>query len=104
MSLDASHRGQEQPTVEADPPIAAARSSTSIRARAASGVRWTFVASAATALSQVGQLVVLARLLSPADFGLIGMLLIVVGFAQAYVDLGLSAALIYRRDATENER
>jgi O-antigen/teichoic acid export membrane protein len=57
-----------------------------------------------TTAAYVLQLIILARLLSPAEFGLIGMLLIVVGFAQAYADLGLSAALVYRRDDTPDQR
>lgn len=55
-------------------------------------------------MSQLLQLVVLARLLSPAEFGLIGILLVVVGFAQAYTDLGITSALIARRHETAEVR
>lgn len=75
-----------------------------LRQQAATGVRWMLLSTVVTTAAYVIQLIVLARLLSPAAFGLIGMLLIVVGFAQAYADLGLSAALIYRRDDTSDQR
>ena len=75
-----------------------------LRQRAATGMRWTLLASAVTAGTQLLQLVVLARVLSPLDFGVIGVLLIVVGIVQAYTDLGLSAALIHRRNDTREER
>jgi O-antigen/teichoic acid export membrane protein len=42
--------------------------------------------------------VVLARLLLPSDFGLIGMIAVFSGFAALFVDLGFGAALVQRRD------
>ena len=48
-------------------------------------------------------LAVLARLLSPSDFGLMGMVMVVVGFAQAFADMGISNAIIHRQDATRNQ-
>jgi len=41
---------------------------------------------------------VLARILSPSDFGLMGMIMIVIGFAQTFADMGLSNAIIHRQD------
>ena len=40
----------------------------------------------------------LARLLVPADFGLIGLILVFTGFASLFVDVGLSGAVIQRAD------
>lgn len=51
----------------------------------------------------MGKTVVLARLLSPVDFGLMAVVSIVFGIAQTYSDLGVSAALIHRQDATKEE-
>lgn len=48
-------------------------------------------------------LAVLARLLSPADFGLMGMVMVVIGFAQAFADMGISNAIIHRQDATREQ-
>ncbi len=49
------------------------------------------------------QLAVLTRLLSRADFGLMAMIVTVVGFAQVYADMGFSGAIIYRQDATRDQ-
>ena len=57
---------------------------------------------AVTALQFVS-LAVLARLLSPSDFGLMGMIMVVIGFAQAFADMGISNAIIYRQDATRDQ-
>jgi lipopolysaccharide exporter len=76
----------------------------SFRQIAVSGAKWTSVSAAAASLLQLLQLIVLARLLTPADFGLMGMVLVVVGFANSYADMGVSQALIFRQDTTPDER
>lgn len=45
--------------------------------------------------------VFLARLLSPEEFGLIGMVFVIVGMSQVFLDMGLSAAIIQRQDLTQ---
>ena len=45
--------------------------------------------------------IVLARLLIPADYGLIGMLTIFYTFSQLFVESGLSMALIQKKNRTE---
>jgi O-antigen/teichoic acid export membrane protein len=44
--------------------------------------------------------VVLARLLTPADFGLMAMAMLVVAFVDAWLSFGLETALIQNQDAT----
>ena len=48
-------------------------------------------------------LAVLARLLSPSDFGLMGMIMVVIGFTRLFADMGISNAIIYRQDSTREE-
>jgi O-antigen/teichoic acid export membrane protein len=69
-------------------------------------VRGGFVAIAAQGgkvLLQTGTLMVLARLLSPDDFGLIGMAATLTGFLGLFRDAGLSAATVQRRDVTHEQ-
>lgn len=47
--------------------------------------------------------VVLARLLTPADFGLVAMVATVTGLGQAFADLGLSEATIQRKDINHDQ-
>lgn len=65
---------------------------------------------AVTALSQgvkffagMGATVVLARLLTPQDYGLIGMVAVVVGFVSMFKDMGLSAATIQKEEITHGQ-
>lgn len=45
----------------------------------------------------------LARLLMPEDYGLLGMLLVFISIAQVFVDGGFSAALIRRKDVGDQD-
>lgn len=88
----------------APPPIPAgsdaprAASKRSLQKQAAAGVRWGGIASACRVVFMLARLTVLARLLAKRDFGLMSMVTLVLGYAQAYVDLGLSTSLIQKQE------
>lgn len=50
-----------------------------------------------------GSTVVLARLLTPDDYGLIGMVIVVIGFVQLFKDLGLSTAIVQRAEINHQQ-
>jgi len=52
---------------------------------------------------QIVQLTVLARLLTPHDYGLWGMALVVTGFLALFHDLGLSMATVQRKEITHEQ-
>ncbi len=62
----------------------------------ANGLVWTLVSRGGSQIVQLIFSIMLARLLLPADFGTMGMLLVFSGFAQLFVDTGLTSALIHR--------
>ena len=45
----------------------------------------------------------LTRALSPADFGLYGMILVIINFSTQFVDLGLSRAVVQRAEITHEQ-
>ncbi len=47
--------------------------------------------------------IILARLLSPREFGLIGMLAIFIAISQSFIDCGFSNALIRKANCTQND-
>jgi O-antigen/teichoic acid export membrane protein len=75
----------------------------SLRRQALAGVKWTTLSAVGTTGTQLLQLLVLARLLRPDDFGLMGMVVLVIGFAQAYTDAGIGAALVHRQTVTRDQ-
>ncbi len=66
----------------------------SLRANAARGGKWTAISAAAGVSLQIAQLVVLARLLVPADFGLMAMMMLVIALANSIADFGLGNYLV----------
>lgn len=69
--------------------------------RSVSGVKWSSLSQFGRQGAQILTIVVLARLLSPSDFGLVSMAMVVVGFIALFNDLGTSAAVIQRGDVPE---
>jgi len=47
--------------------------------------------------------IILARLLSPDEFGLLGMIIIFISVAQVFVDSGLSQSLIRKQNCTADD-
>src|SRR5712692_6022569 len=58
---------------------------------------------AANFLIRIGSLMILARLLNPKDFGLVGMVTAVTGFVGLFRDFGLSAAAVQRTNVTQEQ-
>lgn len=74
-----------------------------LKRRAVSGMRWNAVSMIVTVTVQITQATAMAHLLAPESFGLVGMVLVVSEFAQMLGDLGVSAAIIHRQDATREQ-
>ncbi len=75
----------------------------SLKSKAYSGLKWSALNSGSISIFSFVRLWVLACLLSPEDFGLMAMVLTVIELANAYTDTGMSAAIIHRQDASQNE-
>jgi O-antigen/teichoic acid export membrane protein len=69
-----------------------------LRDRTVSALSWSFASQIIGQGLRFGIGVLLARLLSPTEFGLVGMVLVFTGFGAAVADLGLNAALVHRQD------
>lgn len=67
-------------------------------ARAARGGLVTVTSQGFKFAAGLAATVVLARLLTPADYGLVGMVAVVTGFVGLFKDLGLSAATVQREE------
>ena len=76
----------------------------SLRARTFSSVRWTAGGAIFGGALQFLQIAVLARILSPADYGIMAIVTVVLGFAAIFSDFGFSSAFVHRRDVTEAQR
>jgi len=68
-----------------------------------SGASWSAIGRLAAQLLQFLSGLVLARLLLPADFGLLASVYVITGFAVIFFDMGLSAALVHERDVRQED-
>ena len=66
--------------------------------RALGGMLWTFSGTGVQAVVQVLVLMALGRLLTPADFGLMGAAAVVVALSQIVSQVGVGPAVVQRKE------
>src|SRR5437660_1557781 len=71
-----------------------------LRGRTISSGAITICAQGAKFVLNLGSVMILARLLTPSDFGLIAMVTTITGFVLAFKDLGLSTATVQQEQIT----
>jgi len=75
----------------------------SLKKKTVSGLFWSFLDLIANQGLQFVIQVILARLLIPKDFGVIGMISIFIALSAALIDSGFSQALIRNKEASEKD-
>lgn len=73
----------------------------SVRKQLANGVMWNFIEKVLMEGAQFAIGIILARLLLPSDFGLIGMLAVFIAISNVFIDGGFAKALIQRKDCRD---
>lgn len=74
-----------------------------LKQRTISGVVWSAIHKFASMLLGFISGIVLARLLTPHDYGVIGMLTIFLAIAQTFIDGGFGSALIQKKNPTDED-
>jgi len=74
-----------------------------LKAKTIRGALARLCAQGASFVLRAGSLMVLARLLSPNDFGLVGMVTAFTGVLTLFRDFGLSAAAVQRTNVTQEQ-
>lgn len=74
-----------------------------LKQKAASGMVWTALQKYSTMGIQFVSGIILARLLTPYDYGCIGMLSIFMVLAEAFIDGGFGSALIQKKRPTKED-
>jgi teichuronic acid exporter len=75
-----------------------------LRSRSIAALGWSAIDVAGRQGIQFVVMLILARLLSPAEFGLLGMLSLFIALASSFVDSGFGSALIQRKEITEADK
>ena len=74
-----------------------------LKQKTVSGMIWSFVQRFGVMIISFFSNIILARLLTPDDYGLIGMLMIFILVANTFVDGGFGSALIQKKNPTEKD-
>lgn len=75
--------------------------SDSLKSKTAKGLIWSCIERFSTQGIQFLIMIIMARLLAPKDYGLIGMVTIFLAVSQSLIDSGFSQALIRKQNRTE---
>ena len=75
----------------------------SIKQQTINSSKWNFIERVSTQGIQFFLGIIMARLLVPADFGIIGILAIFFTISQTIIDSGFNAALIRKKDVSEKD-
>lgn len=73
----------------------------SLKQKTISGLLWSFIDNIASQGIQFIVGIILARILTPKEFGLIGMLTIFISVSQSFIDSGFTNALIRKKDCSQ---
>lgn len=76
----------------------------SLGSRAAGGAAVTMIGQSAKMVVQFGGIILLARLLTPYDYGLMAMVTAIAGAAEILRDFGLSAAAVQAKHVSREQR
>ena len=75
----------------------------SLKQKTVNGVVWSSVQRFGTMAITFASNIVLARLLSPDDYGCIAMLMIFISLANTFIDGGFGSALIQKKEPTDKD-
>lgn len=67
------------------------------------GLKWSSVGSIGLSIFQLLQISILTRFLPKEVFGLVALAVMVVGFTNIFVEMGLTSAIFHKQDATQKE-
>ena len=70
---------------------------------ARNGVKWTTLSTATTAIVGLLRLSILTRFLEKSDFGIVSIVMLVLGLTQTFSDLGFAAAIMHKQNLTRKE-
>lgn len=73
----------------------------SLRSNAIKGAFWTIIDKSSRQIIQFVIGIILARVLAPGDYGILGMIGIFIAIAHTFTDSGLTSALIQKKDCSD---
>ena len=76
---------------------------TNMKQKVARGLFWKILENGGAQGIQFAAAIILARLLSPAEYGVVGIIMIFITIANVFVQNGFSTALVQKKNADETD-
>ena len=76
---------------------------TSIKKMVFRGVKWTGLASFANIFFSMVKISILTRYLNSSDFGLMAIVVLIVGFLEVFITSGLVTSVFHKRNISKKE-
>ena len=70
---------------------------------AAKGMAWTTSSTIVRSVAQMLQYAILTRYLEKADFGIVAIATLFIGFTEIFLDMGLSVGILHKNDTTPQQ-
>jgi len=67
------------------------------------GIKWNYLGAVFKGIAQLGVLAAMARLLSPEEFGLMALALVIIKFGSYFSDFGLAAAIQQKKEINTSD-
>ena len=77
--------------------------SQNLASKTATGVQWSTISTIFNAVMQLGYGAIMARLLDPAEFGLVAIMHVVLRFVDYFAKMGMSQAIIQKKELSNYE-
>ena len=74
-----------------------------LKAKTIESMIWSFVDNIGSEVTQLVIQLFLARLLTPRDFGIIGMVSIFIALSQVFIDSGFTSGIIREKNVTQED-
>lgn len=94
---------KDSPTTENEQHFRTDHLKSDLKGRSVRGGAAVLIAQGCKFILQMGSTIILARLLTPQDYGLIGMVSAVTGFVSMFKDMGLSMATIQKAEVNHRQ-
>ncbi|WP_442844796.1 MOP flippase family protein [Leeuwenhoekiella sp. H156] len=75
----------------------------SLRTNIISGIKWSSAGTIFIAITAVLKISILARVLDKSDFGLMAMVTFVLGFMDLFNEMGLTSAILHKKNISDRE-
>ena len=73
------------------------------KSKIVSGIKWTTIGTIVIALTALLKISILTRFLDKADFGLMALIMFVLGFTDLFTDMGLTSAILHKQNISKKE-